>query len=48
MDSDHYIAIKQAGKVLMVNTKNKNMTQITDQVDSSIMNPSTNILGLRR
>ena len=47
MESDRCVVVREANKISIVNTKNKNVTPLNVQVDSSIMNPSTNVLGLR-
>ena len=47
MESDRCVVVREANKISIVNTKNKNVTPLNVQVDSSIMNPTTNVLGLR-
>lgn len=47
MESDRCLVVREANKIFIVNTKNKNVTPLNTQVDSAIMNPSKTILGLR-
>ena len=47
MECNGCIVLRDEKQILIVNTKNKNVTPLNVQTDSFIMNPCTNVLGLR-
>ena len=46
-ESDRCLVVRELNKISIVNTKDGKVTPLNVKVDSSIMNPSTNVLGLR-
>ena len=47
MDSPRTVLVREPDKVSLVNLKTKAVTPLNVKVDSAIMNPTQNILGLR-
>eukprot|EP01084_Bolivina_argentea_P164621 286193_1 len=47
MDSDRCIVVREENRIWIVNTSTSKATPLNVTVDSAIMNPSTNVLGLR-
>jgi len=48
IESDRCVVVREEQKISIVNTATRNVTPLNVQVDSAIMNPSTNVLGLRQ
>lgn len=46
-ESDRCIVVREENKLSIVNTSSKQVTPLNVAADSAIMNPSTNVLGLR-
>ena len=47
IESDRCVVVREENKISIVNTSTRNVTPLNVTVDSAIMNPSTNVLGLR-
>jgi len=47
IESDRCVVVREANKISIVDTSTRNVTPLNVTVDSAIMNPSTNVLGLR-
>jgi len=48
IESDRCVVVREEAKIAIVNTATRNVTPLNVTVDSAIMNPSTNVLGLRQ
>ena len=48
IESDRCVVVREEQKIAIVNTATRNVTPLNVTVDSAIMNPSTNVLGLRQ